>query len=319
MFKIYINLTSLNFPSFFCCCVNKKMQKGYLSVPSADAEKQPWFNEKQYSPASPLIVEESKSSSGLTRWINRISFFFMSSRQKEKSTRKSVIIRSRTRGIKLLATLLFCTVSMYFIHRFIGNYIQLCKFYCVFKYLYILKKNKKKALPTETVSDLFKAIPSSDYIKQYATIYSSKSHLASSDADKDLAHWTRDSWIKFGVTDTKIETYWPLLNYPNQTRLAVIQGPSELLYESPVNSQSGPFHAYSGNGDVTGPVVYVNYGRLADFQFLMARGISFKGTVALIRNGIIKKGLKVKMAEDFGCIGAVLFSDPDDTNITAIG
>ncbi|GAA5797102.1 hypothetical protein HPULCUR_002481 [Helicostylum pulchrum] len=276
------------------------MQKGYLSVPSADAEKQPWFNEKQYSPASPLIVEESKSSSGLTRWINRISFFFMSSRQKEKSTRKSVIIRSRTRGIKLLATLLFCTVSMYFIHRFIGNYIQL-------------------SLPTETVSDLFKAIPSSDYIKQYATIYSSKSHLASSDADKDLAHWTRDSWIKFGVTDTKIETYWPLLNYPNQTRLAVIQGPSELLYESPVNSQSGPFHAYSGNGDVTGPVVYVNYGRLADFQFLMARGISFKGTVALIRNGIIKKGLKVKMAEDFGCIGAVLFSDPDDTNITAIG
>lgn len=104
------------------------MKKGYLSVPSSDAEKQPWFNEKElYSPASPLIVEENKSSSGFTRWISRISFFFMSSRQKEKSTRKSIMIRSRTRGVKLLATLLFCTVSMYFIHRFIGNYVQLCK------------------------------------------------------------------------------------------------------------------------------------------------------------------------------------------------
>lgn len=168
---------------------------------------------------------------------------------------------------------------------------------------------------------MFKSIPSSDHIKQYATTYSSKSHPASSDSDRDLANWTRDSWIKFGVTDTKIETYWPLLNYPNRTGLAVIQGPSHLLYQSPRNNISLPFHAYSGNGDVTGPVVYVNYGTISDFQFLIARGISFQGTIALIRNGFIKKGLKVKMAEDFGCIGAVLFSDPDDndTNTNATG
>lgn len=145
--------------------------------------------------------------------------------------------------------------------------------------------------------------------------------MASSNSDKDLANWTRDNWIKFGVTDTKIETYWPLLNYPKKTRLAVVQGPSELLYESTIDTENTPYHAYSGNGDVTGPVVYVNYGRLTDFQFLMARGVSFKGTIALIRNGVINKGLKVKMSEDFGCIGAVLFSDPDvdDTNTTATG
>lgn len=110
------------------------MKKGYLSVPSTDAEKQPWFDEKQsYSQITSLTAEEKQTYFLLfTKWIHRICFFSMSSRQKEKSTRKSLIIRSRTRGIKLLATLLFCTVSMYFIHRFIGNYVQVGKHYFIY-------------------------------------------------------------------------------------------------------------------------------------------------------------------------------------------
>lgn len=169
-----------------------------------------------------------------------------------------------------------------------------------------------QALPQETVSELFKSIPSSDHIKHYFDNYAT-SDIASSGTDRKLAEWTRDLWKKFGVTSTSIETYWPLLNYPNQTRLAIVSGP----FRFEANHNPSSFHAYSGHGNVTGPIVYVNYGRLSDFQFLLARGIVFQGTIALLRNGVIHPGLKVKMAQDFGCIGAVLYTDPDDTTNTA--
>lgn len=67
---------------------------------------------------------------------------------------------------------------------------------------------------------------------------------------------------------------------------------------------------YSADGNVTGSVVYVNYGRLTDFQFLAARGVNFTGTVALMRHGVIARGLKVRTAEEFGCVAALLYSDP---------
>jgi hypothetical protein len=287
------------------------MKKGYMSVPSADAEKQPWFDEKHYYyPTTPLIpVEESTPQ---LSWLTKLNQRFMSARQKEKSTRKSMILRSRTRGIKLLFTLIFCAVSMYFVHRFVNNYIGFGE---------TNQKNdpKKKskdsmnkyfiALPSETAIDLFKSIPSSDHLKRYFTDYATRS--------QNLAEWTRDTWIEFGIKDTKIEEYWPILNTPNNTRLAIIDGSKEnVLFELSSSDASSnnsiPFHAYSSNGNVTGPVVYVNYGRLTDFQFLLARGVSFKGTIALMRHGVIKKGYKVKMAHEFGCIGALLYSDYED-------
>jgi N-acetylated-alpha-linked acidic dipeptidase len=94
-----------------------------------------------------------------------------------------------------------------------------------------------------------------------------------------------------------------------------VEGPElyEAVLEEQEYDQVPTFHAYSGNGNVTGPVVYVNYGRISDFQSLQVRGVLFKDTIALIRNGKISRGMKVKMAEKFGCIGALLFSDPDQT------
>ncbi|CEP12925.1 hypothetical protein [Parasitella parasitica] len=176
-------------------------------------------------------------------------------------------------------------------------------------------------LPPETAADLMKSIPSSDHIKHHFTTYASRVHVAGSEQDEALAEWTRQQWIDYGLYDTYIETYYPLLNYPQQRRVAIVEGPDDLLYEASLqesNQTSQPsFHAYSGNGNVTAPVVYVNYGRLSDFQFLSARGVQLNGTIALIRNGIIARGLKVKMAQDMGCVGALLYSDPDDDGPTA--
>ncbi|KAI8642880.1 hypothetical protein BD408DRAFT_415780 [Parasitella parasitica] len=287
------------------------MKKGYLSVPPYTTEKSQNNDEKHPHYTTPLIDEEAcrkrrKINTGSWHsqlWLRMCHcMLFLSSRQKEKSTRRNLVLRSKTRGLKLLATFVFCTVSIYFIHRFVRNYVDF-------------------ALSPETAADLMKSIPSSDHIKHHFTTYASRVHIAGSEQDETLAEWTRQQWINYGLYDTYIETYYPLLNYPRQRRVAIVEGPQELLFEASLqesNETSQPsFHAYSGNGNVTAPLVYANYGRLTDFQFLIARGVQLNGTIALIRNGIIARGLKVKMAEDMGCVGALLYSDPDDAGPTA--
>lgn len=68
--------------------------------------------------------------------------------------------------------------------------------------------------------------------------------------------------------------------------------------------------AYSASGNVTGPIVYVNYGRLEDFALLANNSISTKGAIALFRHGVIPSSIKIQNAEAYGCIGALVYTDP---------
>ncbi len=73
------------------------------------------------------------------------------------------------------------------------------------------------------------------------------------------------------------------------------------------------FNAYTGSGDVTAEVVYVNMGRKEDFEQLAAMGISVKGKIALARYGGNFRGYKAKFAEQYGAIGLLIFTDPGDS------
>jgi N-acetylated-alpha-linked acidic dipeptidase len=68
--------------------------------------------------------------------------------------------------------------------------------------------------------------------------------------------------------------------------------------------------AYSASGNVTGPVVYVNYGRLEDFASLSKASVALNGSIALVRHGAIPASIKVQHAESFGCIGVLIYTDP---------
>lgn len=70
------------------------------------------------------------------------------------------------------------------------------------------------------------------------------------------------------------------------------------------------WNAYSGSGDVTGEVVYANFGRKEDFDQLAAMGIELAGKVVLARYGGNFRGYKVKFAEAAGASGVILFNDP---------
>ena len=73
-----------------------------------------------------------------------------------------------------------------------------------------------------------------------------------------------------------------------------------------------PYVAYQGDGDVTAPVVYVNYGMPDDYDALEQRGISVKGKIVLARYGGGWRGLKPKLAQEHGAVGCLIYSDPAD-------
>ncbi|KAI8346163.1 hypothetical protein BD560DRAFT_12566 [Blakeslea trispora] len=171
--------------------------------------------------------------------------------------------------------------------------------------------------------DLVKELPSSQSIRNMFVYYSENSQLAGTGEAFRLAEWTREQLTGFGLSNASIETYHPFLNYPLERRLAVVNGSHDLLYNATLKETEHDvlptFHAYSADGNVTGPVVYVNYGRLEDFVWISSQpNITLKGSIALMRHGQVPGSIKIHHAEQFGCIGALVYTDPADTDFPTL-
>ncbi|HWI16544.1 MAG TPA: transferrin receptor-like dimerization domain-containing protein, partial [Vicinamibacterales bacterium] len=76
--------------------------------------------------------------------------------------------------------------------------------------------------------------------------------------------------------------------------------------------QTPLYNAYSGDGNVTGEVVYVNYGMPADYERLKELGVDVKGKIVIARYGAGWRGIKPKVAYEHGAIGCLIYSDPRD-------
>lgn len=70
------------------------------------------------------------------------------------------------------------------------------------------------------------------------------------------------------------------------------------------------YNAYSVDGDVTAPLVYVNYGVPADYDTLERRGIDVRGKIVIARYGGSWRGIKPKVAAEHGAVGCIIYSDP---------
>ncbi|MDE2943342.1 MAG: M28 family peptidase [Gemmatimonadota bacterium] len=77
------------------------------------------------------------------------------------------------------------------------------------------------------------------------------------------------------------------------------------------------WNAFSGSGDVTGEVVYANYGRREDYEALDEMGVSLAGKVVIARYGGNFRGYKVKFAEERGAVGVIMFNDPGFSGLDA--
>ena len=73
-----------------------------------------------------------------------------------------------------------------------------------------------------------------------------------------------------------------------------------------------PYNVYGADGDVTGELVYLNYGMAKDYQELARRGIDVRGKIVITRYGSGWRGLKPKLAQEHGAIACIIYSDPHD-------
>ena len=73
-----------------------------------------------------------------------------------------------------------------------------------------------------------------------------------------------------------------------------------------------PYNAYSGDGEITAPIVYVNYGVPADYDELAKQGIDVRGKIVIARYGGSWRGIKPKVAHEHGAVGCIIYSDPRD-------
>jgi N-acetylated-alpha-linked acidic dipeptidase len=77
-----------------------------------------------------------------------------------------------------------------------------------------------------------------------------------------------------------------------------------------VSTELPAYVAYQGDGDVTAPLVYVNYGMPEDYRLLAQYGVSVAGKIVIARYGEGWRGLKPRLAQEHGASGCIIYSDP---------
>jgi N-acetylated-alpha-linked acidic dipeptidase len=166
-----------------------------------------------------------------------------------------------------------------------------------------------------------RAVPSSDRLHEYMTAMAGEPHVAGRPGSRRVAEYALDKFKSWGL-DAAIETFEALMPWPTERALEIVApAPQSLAIREPslpddadsADADSTPtFNAYSADGDVTGEVVYVNYGMPADYQRLAEMKIDVKGKIVLARYGGGWRGIKPKVAYEHGAIGCLIYSDPRD-------
>src|SRR6266705_3310825 len=168
----------------------------------------------------------------------------------------------------------------------------------------------------------FRALPSPDSLREYMRRLSARPHHVGSPYDKANAEWILAKFKSFGL-EAQIETFDVLFPTP-QERVVELVAPSKFvakLQEPPVagdptSSQQAEqlptYNAYSADGDVTAPLVYVNFVVPADYERLERLGVSVKGAIVIARYFGSWRGIKPKVAAEHGAVGCLIYSDPKE-------
>ena len=130
------------------------------------------------------------------------------------------------------------------------------------------------------------------------------------------------AWLKSWGWDARIEVFDVLYPTPLAETLE-LTGPAPFtatLKEPPIpgdassNATDGlpAYVAFAADGDVTAPLVYVNYGMPEDYKTLERMGVDVKGKIVIARYGGGWRGLKPKLAQEHGAVGCIIYSDPAD-------
>lgn len=126
--------------------------------------------------------------------------------------------------------------------------------------------------------------------------------------------WGLETWAK------EYTVYIPLADSVGAWLIVPGAKPAALVLREPVvprepathGPQVTPWNGYSGDGDVTAELVYVNYGLIEDYRTLDSLGLDVRGKIAIARYGHSFRGIKAREAERHGAVGLIIYSDPQD-------
>src|SRR6202795_3965834 len=168
----------------------------------------------------------------------------------------------------------------------------------------------------------FRAIPDPANLREYMRRLSARPHHVGSPYDKDNAEWILAHFNEWGL-DAHIERFDVLFPTP-KVRVVEMLAPTKFrakleepaLAVDPTSNQKSEqlptYNAYSIDGDVTGPLVFVNYGLPEDYEKLDRLGISVKGAIVIAKYLHSWRGVKPKVAAEHGAIGCLIYSEPQD-------
>jgi N-acetylated-alpha-linked acidic dipeptidase len=167
----------------------------------------------------------------------------------------------------------------------------------------------------------FRSIPQAENIKESVKQLSAEPHHIGSEAGRRNAVAMREQMKSWGL-DATIEEFDVLFPTPKERALELV-APEKYqakLKEPPIAedpdsgdaNQLPTYNAYSGDGDVTAPLVYVNYGIPSDYDQLAQLGVDVKGKIVIARYGASWRGIKPKVAYEHGAVGCIIYSDPKE-------
>ncbi len=166
-----------------------------------------------------------------------------------------------------------------------------------------------------------RAVPSPDLLREYMKHLSAEPHHVGTAYGKQNAEYMRDKFRAWGFK-AELEEFDVLFPTPKE-RMVEMVAPSKftlslkepIIKEDPDSGDAGQlptYNAFSADGDVTGELVYVNYGVPADYEVLKRLGVDVKGKIVIARYGGSWRGIKPKVAYENGAIGCLIYSDPRD-------
>src|SRR5437879_10166961 len=165
----------------------------------------------------------------------------------------------------------------------------------------------------------FRAIPDPANLRENMRRLSAHPHHVGSAYDKDNAEWILARFKEWGL-DAHIETFNVLFPTPKVRVLEMVE-PTKYtarleepaIAMDPTSNQKSEqlptYNAYSPDGDVTAPLVFVNYGLPEDYEKLDRLGVSVKGAIVIAKYYHSWRGVKPKVPAEHAPIGCLHYSE----------
>ncbi len=171
------------------------------------------------------------------------------------------------------------------------------------------------------LEEKLRTMPRAENSRRNHQILTEDPHVAGTPGGKKVAEFIHSEFQRHGVPSQLVE-YEVLLSYPETVEVQLLR-PVEADLANPEEGYEvdkdtfdsrvdPPWHAYAASGDVSAQVVYVNYGRAEDYEWLERLGVQVKGRIALARYFKGYRGGKSLEAEKRGVAALIIYSDPAD-------